>query len=925
MNPVLNVEQERPMNGLFLLGRKPSKIPRLKPIRHNNMTKNNKPNNKTTPTTKATNTKDNFSPKNKTKTPTKIPNPSTRNKNVSKQSSISKKIVDSTVAATLDCFHPQQQKNKVSPETTLNKTVVEPLSSSLSFIIPKDNQQQLESINNKTPFIFVEKVEEKDNFFIERKEKEEQVLKDNNNLTITVRQLSPTTSNNNNYSPITPPFLEYLHNTSPIKKQEEQSPDIFREIYNEEPPLLIDTNIEEFLSNNIPFKEENRYPQRDHFDLPSINMSTTLDTSINSDFSVNNQKHQELIVNNEGVLTTSSSPHDESSTIDRHHDVVENKKNNQLSPKEETLNIIEEEEVKITTETTTSSHSSLIPMSFTNNNHKSHKSQKLTIYDDTLYSTIFELAKDGKEIELFKTLIDVNTIENNDNITDEMYGELYKKFLSKGLFAKIIVKKEIETLNAIDPNTGNTALHAAIISNHISTASLISKCKRDATQDHMIPAFLNIDQQNENKETPLHIATLKNFTNVAHLLLQNGSKGFEIKDNQGRTALDIAAIYRREAIAHSISEYGGDVCVMYDESIQRVSATDEEKKEKTYDRFGFTVSDKSKWIVNGVREYVSVDAEKQPHLFHSLYKRRLKEEARIPKWRKMITKMKNRQLSAEHYVHHKVKERVRKGIPNAVRGEAWVVITESYKLKQKNQGMYSQLKRLPLSPKDAKQIDVDIKREFREHKLYEDRYSPHQLKLFNLLRSYCNYNQRLGYTQGMSSIAAMLLMYLEEEDAFWLFVTIMDDHRFNMQEMYINGLPGVKKATYVFEHILTKRLKKFMNNFANNDLGIGLSSFCTRWYMLNMLTQLPFDIAVLIWDLFLSEGNKVIHSVSMAFMRLFKRDLISLKPEEAAMMMSKLNNLDFDLERLMKKIYKSKVKEKVIRKLELEYEPASGR
>jgi hypothetical protein len=171
----------------------------------------------------------------------------------------------------------------------------------------------------------------------------------------------------------------------------------------------------------------------------------------------------------------------------------------------------------------------------------------------------------------------------------------------------------------------------------------------------------------------------------------------------------------------------------------------------------------------------------------------------------------------------------------------------------------------------------------------------------------------------MSSIAAMLLFYLDEEDAFWLFAKLMEGKDYLMAEMFINGLPGVHKATYVFEQLLSKKMKKFIKSF-NESETLRLDSFCVRWYMLNMFNQLPFDIASLIWDIFISEGNKVIHNSTLALMRMFKSELNNQKPEEALFILLKVKDLDFDLERFFKKVLKSKVKEKDIRKFEAQWE-----
>lgn len=81
---------------------------------------------------------------------------------------------------------------------------------------------------------------------------------------------------------------------------------------------------------------------------------------------------------------------------------------------------------------------------------------------------------------------------------------------------------------------------------------------------------------------------------------------------------------------------------------------------------------------------------------------------------------------------------------------------------------------------DIRQIDLDVNRTYREHIMFRERYNSKQCELFNVLGAYSVYNLEIGYCQGMSQIAALLLMYLDEEDAFWALSTFVSDRRFNM-------------------------------------------------------------------------------------------------------------------------------------------------
>ncbi len=65
--------------------------------------------------------------------------------------------------------------------------------------------------------------------------------------------------------------------------------------------------------------------------------------------------------------------------------------------------------------------------------------------------------------------------------------------------------------------------------------------------------------------------------------------------------------------------------------------------------------------------------------------------------------------------------------------------------------------------------------------------------------------QRLGYCQGMSSITAVLLMYLNEEDAFWALVALIGTKKYAMHGLLIPGLP--KLLAYCDYHAtMRKRL-----------------------------------------------------------------------------------------------------------------------
>ena len=65
--------------------------------------------------------------------------------------------------------------------------------------------------------------------------------------------------------------------------------------------------------------------------------------------------------------------------------------------------------------------------------------------------------------------------------------------------------------------------------------------------------------------------------------------------------------------------------------------------------------------------------------------------------------------------------------------------------------------------KELNQIDKDINRTMRTHSKYQVRYGEGQTQLFRILRAYAVYDEECRYTQGMSHLACILLIYLDNE------------------------------------------------------------------------------------------------------------------------------------------------------------------
>ncbi|KAK0132593.1 USP6 N-terminal-like protein [Merluccius polli] len=182
-----------------------------------------------------------------------------------------------------------------------------------------------------------------------------------------------------------------------------------------------------------------------------------------------------------------------------------------------------------------------------------------------------------------------------------------------------------------------------------------------------------------------------------------------------------------------------------------------------------------------------------------------------------------------------------------------------------------------------RQIALDLQRSFPCHRsLMGD--SPEaiegQAKLFRVLIAYAKYNPKIGYSQGMSYIAAVLLMQLGEEEAFWALVALLDKPKYLAQLFDLN-LTEVQHQVKVFDHFLKHRKPQLSLHL--ETMGVSSVHFIMPW-LLTLFTSLPcWDSVLAVWDLIMLNGVCVVFQTSLAIMELLEPRLLGLNDEAAVL------------------------------------------
>ncbi|XP_055694336.1 USP6 N-terminal-like protein [Lutzomyia longipalpis] len=251
-------------------------------------------------------------------------------------------------------------------------------------------------------------------------------------------------------------------------------------------------------------------------------------------------------------------------------------------------------------------------------------------------------------------------------------------------------------------------------------------------------------------------------------------------------------------------------------------------------------------------------------------KARAIELERVKKWLKMLNKWNSRETA------EKLHSRVYKGIPDKLRSKVWVKLLNLEEVMAKQKDVYKKMLRLARQcSTEARQIDSDVNRQFREHLFYRERYSIKQQSLFNVLTAYSMYNMEVGYCQGMSGLAGVLLMYMDEEEAFWALSVLLADKKYAMHGLYIEGFPKLTRFLAHHDKIVTKFLPKLKKHFDQFNLDSILYSL--KWFFVIFVERIPFSLCLRVWDIYLLDGEKVVTGMAYSVLKLHRNKILKLK------------------------------------------------
>mmetsp|Transcript_49928 Transcript_49928/g.97938 ORF Transcript_49928/g.97938 Transcript_49928/m.97938 type:complete len:506 (-) Transcript_49928:274-1791(-) len=233
-----------------------------------------------------------------------------------------------------------------------------------------------------------------------------------------------------------------------------------------------------------------------------------------------------------------------------------------------------------------------------------------------------------------------------------------------------------------------------------------------------------------------------------------------------------------------------------------------------------------------------------------------------------------------------VKSRIRKGIPESMRSIMWQKFTGCTENRDNRPGLYAELVAQEQGTFDA-EIRRDIDRTFPEHVYFHGTQNKQgkkgQESLFNVLHAYSINDSEVGYCQGMGFLVGIFLMYMSEEEAFWMLESLLRSEKYGengLSGLYSNGFPLLNQWNFVFSELLREQSTKLYNYFEKmeKEAGHPWTTFTISWFMTLFAAKLPFDCVLRVWDILLHEGVKIVFRVALFILKRAEKEILAKDP-----------------------------------------------
>ncbi|XP_019112955.2 TBC1 domain family member 4 isoform X4 [Larimichthys crocea] len=215
------------------------------------------------------------------------------------------------------------------------------------------------------------------------------------------------------------------------------------------------------------------------------------------------------------------------------------------------------------------------------------------------------------------------------------------------------------------------------------------------------------------------------------------------------------------------------------------------------------------------------------------------------------------------------------GVPKSRRGEVWLLLSHQHRLRHRlpqrqhapDTAYHDLLKQLTAQ---QHAILVDLGRTFPTHQYFSAQLGAGQLSLYNLLKAYSLLDTEVGYCQGISFVAGVLLLHMSEEQAFDMLKYLMYD--LGIRQQYRPDMVSLQIQMYQLSRLLHDYHRELYNHLEEHEICPSL--YAAPWFLTLFASQFPLSFVSRIFDFVFVQGTGVIFKVALCLLSSHEGEIV---------------------------------------------------
>lgn len=171
------------------------------------------------------------------------------------------------------------------------------------------------------------------------------------------------------------------------------------------------------------------------------------------------------------------------------------------------------------------------------------------------------------------------------------------------------------------------------------------------------------------------------------------------------------------------------------------------------------------------------------------------------------------------------------------------------------------------------QIGIDVSRT-----LPSSFDSAKEQRLFRIMNAYATHNPDVGYCQGMTYVAGLLLEVSDnEEESFTTFARLMDRPD-GLSGLYRGKFPLLHRYIHACEQMIREIVPDLHDHFIKQDVRPAM--YLTQWFLTGFINCFPLSMVKIMWDTIICDGLSVILKIAVSLLLVLKDSLLRMNCEE---------------------------------------------